>query len=379
MSETLLIVRLVGSPGPQLPAILEAAGGSDRLVHQVCLGGRHLLILRTENEDRDRVRRIEQQPGVARVSALPGPFLLSAREIFSRRTQVAIVPGLALGGRAFLVMAGPCAVEGEAQIRSIAATVAACGAQVLRGGAYKPRTTPFCFQGLGSPGLDLLCRAGREHGLPTISEVLDQRHLDEVASKADLLQVGMRNALNYTLLADIGRHPLRRPVLLKCGIGTTLREFLCAADYILAGGNEKVILCLRGSAGFGNTSRAVLNMAELPALRRMTHLPIMVDPSHAAGSRDLVPALAAAALAAGADGLLVEVHDHPEKALSDGPQSLTPEQFGRMMHRLSLLAPALGRTLAGPARPAMHGDEHPLRDLGMEGPDTEGREPHLDE
>jgi len=334
----------------------------------VRLGGCPLLLVRGAADDPDLARRLARLPGVARVAALPGPHLLSARETFAGRTRVPIRPGLEVGGGEFVVMAGPCAVEGEEQIRTIAAAVAANGARVLRGGAFKPRTTPICFQGLGSPGLELLDRAGREQRLPIISEALAQRQLDEVAGRVDLLQVGMRNALNYTLLAEIGRHPLRRPVLIKCGIGATLREFLCAADYVLSGGNQNVILCLRGSAGFGCSSRAVLNMADIPALRRMTHLPIVGDPSHAAGRRELVPALSAAALAAGADGLLVEVHDRPDQALCDGPQALTPEQFGRMMFRLGPLAAALGRTLASPARPPVGLEAHPLADLGVEAP-----------
>ena len=208
----------------------------------------------------------------------------------------------------------------------------------------------------------------KETGLPVVSELLGQRELEQVDEAVDIIQSGMRNNLNTMLLKDVGRLPSHRPVLLKCGIGTSLDEFLCAADYILDGGNPNVILCLRGTIGFSMETRSSMNVADIPALRKRTHLPIVVDPSHVAGRWDLVPAIAAAALVAGADGLLVEVHDDPAHALSDGEQSLLPERFHRMMHRLRLLAPILGRSVADCSSPTFHDRGHPMNDFCMEEP-----------
>jgi len=370
---TMLVIKL--SPGWQQDRdrLETALGGPEKVACRVDLWGGTLLLARVE-PDAGLERELSRLPGVAEVFRPGTPYLLSARRTAPGRTRVPVRPELAVGGEEFVVMAGPCAVESALQVMAAAGPVAAAGARVLRGGAYKPRTSPFAFQGRGEEGLEILRQAGRETGLATVSEVLDLSCLDRVAERTDIVQVGMRNALNYPLLRALGRHPDRPPVLLKRGAGSTIDEFLCAADYILSGGNPNLILCLRGTVNFSNFSRGSLNIADIPTLRRLTHLPVLVDPSHAAGRRELVPAMAAAALAAGADGLLVEVHHNPEEALSDGPQSITPGQFERLMRRLRRLAPIMGRTMAPLAgtEPAAAG--HPLEDLDLEPPPEEPEE-----
>ena len=248
------------------------------------------------------------------------------------------------GGVTVPVIAGPCAVEDRSTMHAIARSVADSGATALRGGAYKPRTSPYAFQGLGPEGLDLLADAGAAVGLPVVTEVMAVADVDRVAERADVLQIGARNMQNQPLLRAVGQ--TRTPVLLKRGMAATLDELLWAAEYVLAGGNEQVMLCLRGVRTFGTHTRNTLDIGAIPVLRERSHLPVLVDPSHAAGRRDLVPALARAAVAAGADGLIVEVHTAPERALSDGPQSLTPEGFAAMMRELDGVARAVGRRVA---------------------------------
>ncbi|MBM4394478.1 MAG: 3-deoxy-7-phosphoheptulonate synthase [Deltaproteobacteria bacterium] len=333
------------------------------------------LLARSSNGELAPVaERIGRMPGVARVARIDSRYVLSAREAAPGRTAVRVDEGLEVGGREFVVIAGPCSVESGPQMRATARAVAGAGARALRGGAFKPRTSPFSFQGLGEEGLAILADVRRETGLAVVSELLGPRSLEAVDATVDVIQVGMRNALNYSLLKELGRLPSRRPVLLKCGIGTSLDEFLCAADYVLAGGNPNVILCLRGTVGFSQESRCALNLVDIPALRARTHLPIVVDPSHAAGRWEFVPAVAASALVAGADGLLVEVHHDPAAALSDADQSLKPSRFHRMMHRLSLLAPVLGRTIADLTTPVCDPEGHPMGDLCLEAP-TAGLQP----
>ncbi len=330
--------------------------GADALVAKVVNGNRQRLL-----------RDLKADPRVALATTVDTPYVLSSRQVAEGRTRVPIHGGTVVGSEAFVVMAGPCTVESREQTLGVAGVVRDAGALVLRGGAFKPRTSPYSFQGLGKEGLEILAQAREETGLAVISEVMDQRELELVDGHVDILQVGMRNALNYALLRDIGQLPSRRPVLIKCGIGTTLGEFLSAADYVLAGGNPNVILCLRGTIGM-TEARASMNITDLPLLRKRTHLPIIMDPSHVAGRWDLVPAIAAAALVAGADGLLVEVHEAPENALADGDQSLMPGTFHRLMHRLRLLAATLGRTMATAPRPRVKDTGHPLHDLCIEGP-----------
>lgn len=275
-------------------------------------------------------------PGVRAVQRLTEPYPLAARTGHPEDTVVSV--GKARIGRDFCLIAGPCAVESPEQVTSIARQVSAAGAQLLRGGAFKPRTSPYTFGGLGAEGLELLCRAGRETGLPVVSEITDPRQLS-LFREVDVLQVGARNMQNFELLRELGRQ--EKPVLLKRSFGATVTELLQAAEYILAGGNERVILCERGIRTFETDSRATLDVAGIAALKEQSHLPVLADPSHAAGRRGLVAPLALAAAAAGADGLMIEVHDRPEEALSDGRQALTCGEFARLARRVQALTALL--------------------------------------
>lgn len=275
-------------------------------------------------------------PGVRAVQRLAEPYPLAARTGHPEDTVVSV--GKARIGRDFCLIAGPCAVESSEQVTSIARQVSAAGAQLLRGGAFKPRTSPYTFGGLGAEGLELLCRAGRETGLPVVSEITDPRQLP-LFREVDVLQVGARNMQNFELLRELGRQ--EKPVLLKRSFGATVTELLQAAEYILAGGNERVILCERGIRTFEADSRATLDVAGIAALKEQSHLPVLADPSHAAGRRELVAPLALAAAAAGADGLMIEVHDRPEEALSDGRQALTCGEFARLARRVQALTALL--------------------------------------
>ncbi len=255
-----------------------------------------------------------------------------------------------IGGPGFVVMAGPCAVEDAEQTERTAAEVAAAGAHVLRGGVFKPRTSPYAFQGMGEPGLRILAEAGRRHGLPLISEVMDASQIPLMEEYADILQVGARNMQNFTLLRALGK--VRKPVLLKRGLAATIEEWLLAAEYLLDGGNEQVILCERGIRTFETAMRNTLDLAAVAYVKQRSHLPVIVDPSHATGDPALVVPMALAAAAAGADGLLVEVHPWPERALCDGQQALTPQRFQELMRRLPAVLLAVGRHLWQPERPA---------------------------
>ncbi len=257
------------------------------------------------------------------------------------------VRGVRIGGADLVVIAGPCAVESEQQLLATARAVKRGGASILRGGAFKPRTSPYAFRGLGRDGLKLLALARAETGLPVVTEVMDARDLPEVAACADLLQVGSRNMQNFTLLEEVGR--CRMPVLLKRGMSATLAEYLQAAEYIMAAGNEQVILCERGIRTFEPSTRNTLDLNAVPMLQRESHLPVLVDPSHSTGHAWMVPTLASAAVAAGADGLLVEVHCDPASALSDGEQSLTPAAFARMVDQVAAVGAAVGRRVGRPA------------------------------
>lgn len=275
-------------------------------------------------------------PGVRAVQRLTEPYPLAVRTGHPEDTVVSV--GKARIGQDFCLIAGPCAVESPEQVTSIARQVSAAGAQLLRGGAFKPRTSPYTFGGLGAEGLELLCRAGRETGLLVVSEITDPRQLP-LFREVDVLQVGARNMQNFELLRELGRQ--EKPVLLKRSFGATVTELLQAAEYILAGGNERVILCERGIRTFETDSRATLDVAGIAALKEQSHLPVLADPSHAAGRQELVAPLALAAAAAGADGLMIEVHDRPEEALSDGRQALTCGEFARLARRVQALTALL--------------------------------------
>jgi 3-deoxy-7-phosphoheptulonate synthase len=283
---------------------------------------------------------IRDLPGVQEVIHVSKPYKLVSRDFHPRPTIVG-VSGVEIGeGRRPVIIAGPCAVESEEQILKTARAVKAAGADMLRGGAFKPRTGPHTFQGLKEEGLKLLSRASEETGLPFVTEVMSPDNVGLVAEYADMLQVGARNMQNFDLLRELGT--IRKPVLLKRGMSATIEEFLAAAEYILAGGNGSVILCERGIRTFETATRNTLDLSVVPLIRELSHLPITVDPSHATGRRSLVPAMAKAALVAGAHGVLLEVHPEPEKALSDGAQSLTPQGFAKLMDDIKRLMPFLG-------------------------------------
>lgn len=277
------------------------------------------------------------------------PMLVSrVNEPHRHDTIVRVGEAVAFGGDSVVLIAGPCSVEGHAMLLDVAHRVRAAGAVMLRGGAFKPRTSPYAFQGLGERALELLADAREATGLPVVTEVLDVRALSLVERYADVLQIGARNMQNFALLAELGR--TRKPVLLKRGMSATVAELLMAAEYIVANGNDQVILCERGIRTFETATRNTLDIGAIPVLKRETHLPVIVDPSHAAGRSHLVPALAIAAIAAGADGLIVEVHPAPETALSDGEQSLTPDEFSDLASRVRTVATAIGRAVAQPMR-----------------------------
>ena len=260
-----------------------------------------------------------------------------------RPDTVVDVNGVEIGGKRIVVIAGPCSVEGRTQILEAARAVKEGGAHMLRGGAYKPRTSPYSFQGMGEEGLRLLAEARGETGLPVVTEVMSPRYVELVSRYADVLQIGARNIQNYPLLKAVGQ--AEKPVLLKRGFGATVNEWLNAAEYIVAGGNGDVILCERGIRAFDRMTRFTLDLAVVPLVKMISHLPVIVDPSHATGRRELVPPMAKAAVAAGSDGIIVEVHPNPEEALSDGPQSLRPEEFKGLMEELRPLLKAVGRTM----------------------------------
>jgi len=293
-------------------------------------------------------------PGVESVTPVLRPYKLASREFAADRnrgSEIAVGDGRSLvpcvvGGRSLVIIAGPCSVEGREMLLDTARAVRSAGANALRGGAYKPRTSPYAFQGMGPPALELLAEARSETGLPVVTEVMDPRQVDGVAAIADVIQIGARNMQNFSLLAEVGEH--RTPVLLKRGPSATVKELLMAAEYILARGNRDVILCERGIRTFETATRNTLDVSAIPVLKAETYLPVLVDPSHAGGRSSLVAPLAFAGIAAGADGLIVEVHPEPESALSDGEQSLTYSEFDGVMAKLGAFANAAGRSLPAP-------------------------------
>jgi len=299
------------------------------------------------NDGKVDASRLEGLPGVLEIIHVTQPYKQVSREWKSENTLIRLPGGVTIGGDAVVVMAGPCSVESEAQILASARAVRESGAAILRGGAFKPRTSPYSFQGLGKQGLELLAKAREETGLLVVTEVMDSEDVDLVARYADILQVGARNMQNYSLLKRVGR--VKKPVLLKRGIAATITELLLAAEYILAEGNPQVILCERGVRSFDTATRFLLDLTAIPLVHKLSHLPIVADPSHGTGLRDKVIPMARAAVAAGADGLLIEVHPDPAHALSDGAQSLSPDQFADLMRQAHAIAEVIGRRIAEPA------------------------------
>jgi len=295
-----------------------------------------------DDRGKERLRALESLEVVESVTPILQPFKLASREVHQANSVVR-VGDAAIGGTKIVVMAGPCSVESREQVLEVAARVKAAGAAVLRGGAFKPRTSPYAFQGLEEEGLKLLAEARRETGLPVITEVMEPEKVDVVAETADILQIGARNVQNFSLLRKVGA--AGKPVLLKRGMSTSIQEWLLSAEYVLAGGNRNVILCERGIRTFETSTRFTLDLNAVPVLKKLTHLPVVVDPSHGTGHWEYVEAMAMAGVAAGADGLIIEVHPRPEEALSDGPQSLKPERFAAMMGRVRKIAQAMDRDL----------------------------------
>jgi 3-deoxy-7-phosphoheptulonate synthase len=295
------------------------------------------------NDGRVDASRIEALPGVAQIIHVTQPYKQVSREWKNENTVVTIAPGVTVGGDNVIVIGGPCSVESEEQILSAARIVKAAGGTALRGGAFKPRSSPYSFQGLGKKGLALLARAKKETGLPIVTEAMDDEGADLVAEVADCIQIGARNMQNYSLLKKVGR--LKKPVLLKRGMAATINDLLLSAEYILAEGNENVILCERGVRSFDPAARNMLDLTAIPIVHRLSHLPIIADPSHGTGLRDKVIPMARAAVAAGADGVIIEVHPEPDRALSDGAQSLYPDQFTQLVGELRAVATAIGRSI----------------------------------
>src|SRR5512145_2336684 len=287
-------------------------------------------------------RLLEVQAGVHEVLRITEPYKLASRT-FKPENTVVTVGDVRIGGDEVIVMAGPCSAESEEQVEATAAAVKKAGAKVLRGGAFKPRSSPYSFQGLGEEGLRMLRSAADRHGLKLVTEIMESSQIELIERYGDILQVGARNMQNFSLLRDLGR--LRKPVLLKRGISATIEEWLLSAEYVLAGGNTNVMLCERGIRTFESYTRNTFDISAIPVVHELSHLPIIADPSHGTGRRDKVAPMARAAVAGGADGLLIEVHCDPDHALSDGAQSLFPAQFDRLMAELRIIAPAIGRSI----------------------------------
>ena len=305
------------------------------------------------NDGRVDGSRIEALPGVAEVIHVSKPYKQVSREWKQENTLVRIAPGVVFGGEQIQIIAGPCSVESEDQIVTAARLVRAAGATALRGGAFKPRSSPYSFQGLGKRGLDLLAVARKETGLAIVTEALDEEGIHHVAEVADCIQIGARNMQNYALLRTIGR--LGKPVLLKRGMAATIADLLMSAEYLLAEGNTQVILCERGIRSFDSATRNLFDLTAIPLVQKLSHLPMVADPSHGTGLRDKVIPMGRAAIAAGADGLLVEMHPNPDKAMSDGGQSLFPDQLARLVRETRAIAEAIGRSLTDPPGTAPSG------------------------
>ncbi len=294
-------------------------------------------------EDKLQVTPLEVFPGVEKVMAVLSPYKLVSREFRKENTVIDLGHGVTIGNQDLVIMAGPCAIENYEILYETAKAIKGHGAKVLRGGAFKPRTSPYSFQGLGEEGLKYLKDVGDKVNLVTVTEVMDTRDVELVARYADILQIGARNMQNFNLLKEVGL--TKKPVLLKRGLSSTIKEWLMSAEYILSGGNMNVILCERGIRTFEDATRNTLDISAVPVVKQLSHLPVIVDPSHACGRWGLVKPLAMAAVASGCDGLIVEVHMHPEDALSDGAQSLTPDNFAEMVSSVRKIAEAVGRKL----------------------------------
>jgi 3-deoxy-7-phosphoheptulonate synthase len=336
----MLVVMQEGATEAQTEAVIDRLVEMGFTVHR-STGVRHTVLGGVGPQDDFDPALLEVLQGVKECHRIVSPYKLASRH-FNPAGSVIKVGEVEIGGTAVVTMAGPCSVESGEQIEASATIVAEKGARFIRGGAFKPRSSPYSFQGLGEAGLEILRKAADRHGLLVVSEVMDQVQIPLLVEYSDLLQVGARNMQNFNLLRELGK--IRKPVLLKRGIAATLEELLLSAEYIMSGGNYQVILCERGIRTFETSTRNTMDISAIPVLKRLTHLPVIADPSHGTGKRDYVIPMARAAIAAGADGLLVEVHPDPDRSMSDGAQTLRPDQFAEMMRDVRAIAHAIGRT-----------------------------------
>ena len=337
----MVVVMQEGAPAEAVDRVVERLEVMGFAVHRSTGANRTILgVVGTDAKGDPRL--IETLEGVQEVVQISEPFKLASRA-FRPSGTVITVGDVRIGGDEVIVMAGPCSAESDEQVQATAAAVKRAGAKILRGGAFKPRSSPYAFQGLGEDGLRMLRDAADTHHLKLVSEVMDPSQIDVVDRYADIFQIGARNMQNFALLREIGR--ARKPVLLKRGISATIEEWLLSAEYVLGGGNMDVVLCERGIRTFETYTRNTLDISAIPIVKKLSHLPIFVDPSHGTGRRDKVAPMARAAVAAGADGLIIEVHTDPDRALSDGAQTMFPSQFDRLMAELRIIAPAIGRSI----------------------------------
>ncbi|HOW42923.1 MAG TPA: 3-deoxy-7-phosphoheptulonate synthase [Candidatus Omnitrophota bacterium] len=338
----MIIVLRPGATDAQIEHIIEKVQKLGLKPH-ISKGTERTIIGVIGPEEILQVTPLEVFPGVEKVMPVLSPFKLVSREMHREDSIIDVGKGIRIGGDRLTIMAGPCSIENLDMLYEIGREVKKAGATVLRGGAFKPRSSPYSFQGIGEEGLKYLKEVGDELQLVTVSEVMDTRDVDLVARYADILQIGARNMQNFNLLKEVGN--TKKPVLLKRGLSSTIKEWLMSAEYVLSGGNFNVILCERGIRTFEDATRNTLDLSAVPVVKQLAHLPIIVDPSHAAGKWGLVPALSKAAIAAGADGLIIEVHNHPEDAFSDGAQSLKPSTFSELMQDLAAVARAINRAI----------------------------------
>jgi 3-deoxy-7-phosphoheptulonate synthase len=337
----MIIVLKTGATQSEIDHVIEKIESLGLKPH-VSKGVERTIIGAIGDEAPLRVQPLELLPGVERVLPIQKPYKLVSRD-FRKENTVITVEGRTIGGRSLAVMAGPCAVEGRESILSVARSVAAAGAHFLRGGAFKPRTSPYNFQGLEKEGLELLREAKAETGLPIVTELMDSVDLDLVVEYADIIQIGARNMQHFRLLKEVGS--AGKPILLKRGLAATIKDLLLSAEYIASSGNQEIILCERGIRTFETWTRNTLDLSAVPLIKAESHLPVIVDPSHGVGKWELVPPMALAAVAAGCDGLMIEVHPKPEEALSDGIQSLKPARFATLMEEVARMAAVVGRSL----------------------------------
>ena len=351
----MVIIMQAGAPESEVDAVLAAVekAGFRPWVNPGVERKVIALLGAVDAEKAELVDHFSALPGVERVTLISEPYKLASRRTRAESTVIQVGP-VSIGGNELAIVAGPCSIENREQMFEAARAVKEAGANLLRGGAFKPRTSPYSFQGLGVSGLQLLAEAGKATGLPTVTEVLHPDDLDVIAEYADVIQVGARNMQNFRLLQDVGQ--VGKPVILKRNPGCRIQDLLMASEYIMLEGNPNVVLCERGITSFENATRYTLDLNAVPVIKRFSHLPVIVDPSHAAGDWRYVTSIALGAIAAGADGIMVEVHPNPALALSDGPQSLRPEKFQDLMASLARVAAAVGRRVAQPARPGVGED-----------------------